>query len=304
MKLVSKIVICLVLGVSLLGCQRENLQNNHEDDKILVVSTSTIIANLTETVGGEAIQQVGILKPGDDPHVYEPVPKDIEVLEKADLIIYNGYHLEPALIRLIEAAGIRGDKLAVGETVPPLQTQKEGNKVPDPHVWGNAENGIIMVNTIRDKLSELSPENAAKFQENAALLTTELAELHNWIKTQIATIPENQRYLITTHDAFAYYSNAYDIPVAGTLIGISTEEQPSAQTLKNLVSEIQRLGVKAIFAETTINPSLIETVAKEAKVELAPNKLYSDSLGVPGSDADTYIKMLKTNTLNIVKALK
>ncbi|TVQ49749.1 MAG: metal ABC transporter substrate-binding protein [Gloeocapsa sp. DLM2.Bin57] len=300
MKLFTSLVVGLtLLGISVTGCQSETIPS----DKILVVSTNTIIADLTETIGGEAIEHRGILKPGDDPHLYEPVPRDVALIEKADLIIYNGYNLEPALIRLIEATGIQAQKLAVGERVPPLEIDEEGNKVPDPHVWGNAANGIIMVNAIRDTLIALSPENAAEFTANAAQLTAELEELHEWIKAQIATIPEEQRFLITTHDAFGYYAQAYDIPVAGTLIGISTEEQPSAQTLQNLVTEIKTLGVKAIFAETTINPSLIATVASEAGVKLAPGKLYSDSLGIPGSEADTYIKMLKTNTLTIVEAL-
>lgn len=300
MKLFTSLVVGLtLLGISLTGCQSETIPS----DKILVVSTNTIIADLTETIGGEAIEHIGILRPGDDPHTYEPVPRDVELIEKADLIIYNGYNLEPALIRLIEATGIQAQKLAVGEKVPPLETEYQGNKIPDPHVWGNAANGIIMVNTIRDSLIALSPENAAEFTANAAQLTAELEELHEWIKAQIATIPEDQRFLITTHDAFGYYAQAYDIPVAGTLIGISTEEQPSAQTMQNLVTEIKTLGVKAIFAETTINPSLIATVASEAGVTLAPDKLYADSIGIPGSEADTYIKMLKTNTLTIVEAL-
>ena len=124
-----------------------------------------------------------------------------------------------------------------------------------------------------------------------------------WIKNQISTIPVEQRKLITSHDAFQYYSQAYGLEIPGTLIGISTEEQPSAQTVKNLVEIIKNTGVKAIFAETTINPTLINTVAEEAGVTLAEGELYSDSLGVKGSEADTYIKMLTVNTNTIVSAL-
>ncbi|MEQ8956394.1 MAG: zinc ABC transporter substrate-binding protein, partial [Coleofasciculus sp. C2-GNP5-27] len=115
--------------------------------------------------------------------------------------------------------------------------------------------------------------------------------------------PANQRKLVTTHDAFQYYAQAYGLEVIGTLIGISTEEQPSAQTVKTLSDAVKEAGVPAIFAETTINPALIETVAEEAGVKLAPSELYSDSLGAPGSEADTYVKMLITNTRTIVEAL-
>ena len=245
----------------------------------------------------------GFSKPGADPHVYEPVPQDTIALEKADLIVYNGYNLEPGLIKLIYAAGVKAQKLAVGEVVKPLDLEYEGEKVPDPHVWGDAENAIKMVNAIRDRLIELSPEDRAEFTENAARLTEELKRVDTWIAQQIETIPETQRKLVTTHDAFQYYANAYGLEVIGTLIGISTEEQPSGKTVKNLADAIVKSQVPAIFAETTINPSLIKTVAKEAKVKLAPQELYSDSLGAAGSEGDTYVKMLVANTRAIVEAL-
>jgi manganese/iron transport system substrate-binding protein len=244
------------------------------------------------------------LKPGADPHVYEPVPADSRVLEKADLILYNGYNLEPGLIKLMNAAGGKASKLAVGEVVKPLQLDKgKGQVVPDPHVWGNGENAIAMVGAIRDSLIKLSPADREKFTQNAAKLTNELQQLNIWINQQIKTIPPDKRKLVTTHDAFQYYGQAYGMQIAGTLIGISTEEQPSAQTVQRLVESIKKIGVPAIFAETTINPALIKTVAQEAGVTLAPHQLYSDSIGAKGSDGDTYIKMMEANTRSIVEAL-
>ena len=300
-----KRVIFLSSLLIFLGSCNQNSQNtsNKVNDKPQVVSTSTIIANLTEEIGGEDIDNISILQAGADPHIYEPVPQDTIALEKADLILYNGYNLEPNIIKLINSTGIKGEKLAVGEQIKPLDFEHKGQKRPDPHVWGNAQNGIIMVKAIRDKLIEIDPENQGKFTENAAKLIEELQELDSWIKVQIATIPPNQRKLITSHDAFQYYSNAYGLEIPGTLIGISTEEQPSAQTIKNLVEIIRNSGVKAIFAETTINPTLIETVAQESKVKVAQDKLYSDSISVKGTEADSYVKMLKVNTRTIVNAL-
>jgi manganese/iron transport system substrate-binding protein len=274
------------------------------DGKPQVVATSTIIADLAEEVGGEEINLTGILQPGADPNVYEPVPADSRVLATADLILYNGYNLEPGIIKLMNAAGGKAKKLAVGEVVEPLKLEEsQGQIVPDPHVWGSAENAISMVNAIRDSLIELSPEDKEKFTQNAKKLTNELQQLNNWIQQQIQTIPPEKRKLITTHDAFQYYANAYGLEIAGTLIGISTEEQPSAQTVKQLVYEIKKIGVPAIFAETTINPALIKTVAEDAGVKLAPNQLYSDSIGEKGSEAETYIKMMEANTRTIVEAL-
>jgi manganese/iron transport system substrate-binding protein len=152
-------------------------------------------------------------------------------------------------------------------------------------------------------LIELSPEDKDKFTQKASQLTSELKQLHSWINQQIQTIPADKRKLVTTHDAFQYYGRAYGIAIAGTLIGISTEEQPSAQTVQRLVESIKKIGVPAIFSETTINPALIKTVAQEAGVKLAPNQLYSDSIGAKGSNGDSYIKMMEANTRSIVEAL-
>lgn len=292
--------LCLVLG----ACQPKGSDSSAQaDSRPKVVSTSTILTDLTQDVGADTIQLIGILKPGADPHVYEPVPADTRALEKANLILYNGYNLEPGLIKLMNSAGNSARKLAVGEVVPPLQLNKEGRQVPDPHVWGDAKNVARMVNAIRDGLIELLPQNRDRFTQNAAQLTQELEQLDRWIKQQVQTIPAERRKLITTHDAFQYYGNAYGLAIAGTLIGISTEEQPSAQTVQRLVESIKATRVPAIFAETTINPALITTVAQEAGVKLAPQQLYSDSIGAPGSNGETYIKMMVANTTAIVNAL-
>ncbi|VXD13733.1 Adhesin [Planktothrix serta PCC 8927] len=296
----------ILLGVILSGlssCTQLTTENSVNGDQPKVVSTSTIIADLTEQIAGDEIDHQGILQPGADPHVYEPVPQDSIALEKADLILYNGYNLEPGLIKLIKAAGTQGKKVAVGEVVKPLDFQYQGQKQPDPHVWGTAKNAILMTNKIRDELIALSPEDQAIFTKNAAKLTEDLTQLDAWIQQQIATIPPNHRKLVTTHDAFQYYAQDYGLEVIGTLIGMSTEEQPSAKTVKTLANSIQKAGVPAIFAETTINPQLITTVAEESGVKLAPEQLYSDSIGSPGSAGETYIKMLVKNTKTIVEAL-
>lgn len=292
--------VSLLLGMWLSSCQQRAIEENK---KPTVVSTSTIIADLTEKVGGDEIDHQGILQPGSDPHVYEPVPADSVAFERADLILYNGYNLEPGLIKLMNAAGVNAEKFAVGEVVKPLDLDYKGKTVPDPHVWGSAKNAIAMVEAIRDRLIALSPEDRAKFTANAAKLIKELKNLDLWIDRQIETIPENQRQLVTTHDAFQYYASAYGLKVTGTLIGISTEEQPSAQTVSKLSDSIRKSKVPAIFAETTINPALIKAVAEEAGVKLAPRQLYSDSIGAPGSEGDTYTKMLVSNTKTIVEAL-
>lgn len=288
------------VAVWLHGCTGQEQAPNQKPQ---VVSTSTILTDLATTIAGDSVQITGILKPGADPHTYEPVPSDTAAMEKANLILYNGYNLEPGLIRLMKAAGANARQVAIGEVVPSLQLEKEGQKVPDPHVWGNVQNVAKMAAAIRDELIKLVPNDREKFTQNADRLIADLNRLDGWIKQQIQTIPASNRRLVTTHDAFQYYGNAYGLTIAGTLIGISTEEQPSAQTVQKLVQSIKASRVPAIFAETTINPALIQTVAQEAGVKLAPQQLYSDSIGAPGSPGETYIKMKVANTTTIVEAL-
>jgi manganese/iron transport system substrate-binding protein len=160
-----------------------------------------------------------------------------------------------------------------------------------------------MVEKLRDELIARAPDHSAEFRDRCDRYLTELQRVHQWIRDQTATIPPDQRQLVTTHDAFQYYARAYGLTVVGTLIGISTEEQPSAQTVRHLVNSIRSLGVPAIFTETTLNPTLITTVATESGVRLAATALYSDSLGVVGSDGDTYGKMMMANTRTIVENL-
>ncbi|MEB3360099.1 MAG: zinc ABC transporter substrate-binding protein [Synechococcales bacterium] len=304
-RITSLAVGTMVGSLGLISCDRPpgNTPTQGGTDRPDVVATSTIIADLTERIGGDAIDLTGILDPGADPHVYEPVPQDTIAFEEADLILYNGYNLEPGLIRIMNAAGINAETLAVGEVVPPLTLEYEGQTEPDPHVWGDVENAIAMTEAIRDALVAIAPDDAADITQNAEQLTAELTRLDGWIADQVATIPADQRQLVTTHDAFEYYAQAYGLEVAGTLIGISTEEQPSAQTVQQLVESVRSLGVPTIFAETTINPRLINTVAEEAGVTLAPQELFSDSIGTPGGVGDSYINMMVANTEAVVSGL-
>ena len=296
----------LLLSVGLMGCESPDT-NSTAGEAPKVVTTTTMITDWTENIVGDNVEVVPLLDAGDDPHVYEPVPQDSQNIEEADLILYNGHDLEPELIRLIEGAGEDTRQLAVGEIISPLDesAMEEGETefVPDPHVWGDVENVIVMSEAIAEELAAVSPENEEVYQENLEEYTAELEELHDWIGEQIETIPSENRKLVTTHDAFQYYAEAYGLEVVGTLIGISTEEQPSAQTVGRLASTVRETGVTTIFAEALINPRLIETVAEEANVELAEEELYGDAIGEPGSDGDTYIKMMEANTRTIVTNL-
>lgn len=317
-------IATLAITIGLMGCNPKaptNSQNTTTEldtaapqnvssqsgvgNRPLVVATASTLCDLTQEVAGETIDLKCMIEPGEDPHLYQPTPEDRKSIEQAKLILYGGYNFEPALIKLIKATQNPSPKIAVHEVaVPkPQQFEEDGQTVTDPHVWHNAQNGIRIVETIRDNLEKLEPSNTSLYSSNAQKLTSELTQVDAWIKSQIATIPPKQRQLVTTHDALGYYSQAYGIPIQGALGGISTEEEPTAARVSELVKDIERSGVPTIFAETMINPRLIEAVAREAKVKVSERELFADSLGAKGTDGDTYQKMLIANTQTIVEGL-
>lgn len=271
----------------------------------LVVATTTVVCDLAKQIAAQTINLKCLVAPGTDPHVYEPTPEDRKAIETANLILYGGYNFEPSLIKLIQATSNTAPKIAVDElAVPNPQTfEEDGKTETDPHVWHNGQNGIQIARVISEHLSQLEPANAQLYTANAQKITTEIGQIDTWIKSQVATIPQVSRKLITTHDALGYYSKAYGIPVEGALQGLSTEEAPTPVRVKELVGEIKDDNVPTIFAELSSNPKLIEAVAREANVKLSEQELYADGLGEPGSSGETYQKMLVANTEAIVKGL-
>lgn len=179
----------------------------------------------------------------------------------------------------------------------------EGELVPDPHVWHSAQNGVEIVKVLEQNLSQVAPDHAEQYQQTAATLTTQLTDIDNWIKTQVATVPTADRKLVTTHEALGYFADAYGFTVAGAIAGISTEEKPSAARLTELADQLKQSQVPAVFIETTTNPKLIETVAREANVTVAETPLFIEGPGGEGTPAPTYQDMLVSNTCTIVNAL-
>jgi len=179
----------------------------------------------------------------------------------------------------------------------------EGELVADPHIWHSATNNAAIAEVIATNLAKVNPDQAEVYEQNAATLTEQFAALDTWIQTQVDTIPSGNRNLVTTHDAFRYYADAYGIEVKGALSGLSTEEQPSAATLTGLVDQVKEAQVPAIFAESTTNPDLINTVASNAAVKVAEQPLFVAGPGGAGTAAETTQEMLVANTCTIVNAL-
>ncbi len=274
------------------------------DSSPKVVVTHTVLCDLTKQIAASTVNVVCLLAPGSDPHIYKITPADRQSIEDAKLVLYGGYDFEPELIKAIRATSNPAPKIAVYEVaVPqPQKFEEDGKSTTDPHVWHNAQNGIKIAETIEANLEKLVPAQAATYKQNTQKLTAEIGQLDTWIKSEIGTIPAAKKVLFTTHDALVYYSKAYGIPV-NALEGLSTEEKPNAARAKELVGKIKKVQVPTIFAELTLNPKLIMTIAQEAKVKVSEQEIYADGLGEVSSPGGTYQKMLVSNTKEIVEGL-
>lgn len=275
--------------------------------KVRVVATTTMITDLAKTIAGDDAEVVGIIRPGEDPHLYEVRPRDAQVLSQADLILMNGLHLEATLAHVIEnnaRKDARVVKLAESPGIAPLETEV-AQGAPDPHCWFNVEYFRIYAERARDALAEMDPAHAENYKKRADAYVRELNELNEWVKSEVGKVPRERRVMVTSHDAFHYYGKAYEIDVFG-VIGISTEQQPKPGDIAKLESLVRERGVKALFIETSVSQSLNNMVKKVAEVSGAKigGTLYSDSLGEPGTEAGTYIGMIRYNTRTIVEALK
>ncbi|MEH1825870.1 MAG: zinc ABC transporter substrate-binding protein [Nostoc sp.] len=270
-----------------------------------VVATTSVLCDLTRQVAGNTVNLTCLISPTADPQFYKPKPEDRKAIERANLILYTGYNFEPNLIKLIKATKNSAPKIAVGQlAVPKPQRFQIGDKsVTDPHLWHNAKNTIRMVEVINTNLRKLESNDAEAYTSNTKKITNELTQLDSWIKSRIASIPTKERKLVTTSDALSYYAKAYGLSLAGGLQGININEKLTAERVKNLAIYIKRAKVSTIFAEVEINPNLIQSVATEADVKISKRKLYAEGLGEPGSDGDTYQRMMIANTRTIVEGL-
>jgi manganese/iron transport system substrate-binding protein len=296
------IAVTLLTVLVLTGCTVPSKPPASGKPKVVV--TDTVLCDLTRQVAASAVDLICLLVPGSDPHIYKLTPAARQSIEDAQLILYGGYDLEPELIKAIKATSNPAPKVAVYQVaVPqPQRFQEDGKSTIDPHVWHNARNGVKIVETIANSLVKITPEKVAISKESVQKLTSEIDRIDIWIKSQINTIPSTKRVLFTTHDSLGYYSKAYGIPV-DALEGLSTEEKPNAARAKQLIDKIKIAQIPTIFTELSLNPQLINTIAKAANVKVADRQIYADGLGDANSSGATYQQMLIANTQTIVEGL-
>lgn len=268
--------------------------------KLKVVSSCSIFEDMAKNIAGDLIELQSIVPIGGDPHLHSPTPRDARIVQKADLILINGLSFEGWIEELIENSGTTGETILITKGVDPISSQIYADSA-DPHAWMNAENGLIYVKNIYEALVNADPANKEQYTQNYNTYSEKIKKAHQNIKAEIAKIPSGKRVLITSHDAFSYFGQEYGLQVE-PIIGVSTEADVQTSDMIRVAKTIKEKQVPALFVESTINPKILQQIAKDNDVKIG-GELYADSLGEKGSEGETYIGMLTHNAKTITQGL-
>jgi manganese/zinc/iron transport system substrate-binding protein len=306
-------ILSLVLAVGFISCTpeggKDTKKNGRENGVMNIVATTGMITDIAQVVGGEHVRVRGLMGPGVDPHLYKASAGDVALLSGADLIFYNGLHLEGKMSEIFEQMKKRGiDTVAVTDGIDRslLETPPQFQGNYDPHVWFDVTMWMTAVGTVRDTLISKDPGNADYYRSNTEAYLKELTALNEYVTAKAKLLPEDKRVLITAHDAFNYFGRRYGFEVRG-LQGISTVAEAGTQDVQNLAAFIVERKIPAIFVESSVPPKFIEAVqaavqARGFDVKVG-GSLYSDAMGNPGTADGTYIGMVRHNIDTIVGAL-
>jgi zinc/manganese transport system substrate-binding protein len=277
--------------------------------KPLVVTSFSILGDMVKEIAGDKVEVKSLVEPNQDPHVFEPRPQHAKDLARADLVVVNGLGFEGWLDRLISASGFQGDLLVATTGVTPLMHAHHhthhahhDHGVFDPHAWHSLKNAPIYIDNIVEGLSRLVPEEASFFKARAAAYKKEVEVLEAQTHEELDHLPVESKKVLTNHEAFGYLGHDFQI-VFYSPLGISTESEPSAKAVATLIDRIKKDKIQAVFVENISNSRLVERIAEETGTQVG-GILYSDALDVPGTQADTYLKMMRFNLNSLVKAMR
>jgi zinc/manganese transport system substrate-binding protein len=278
-----------------------------EEPRIRVASLHTVLTEIASEVGGGQVEVEALVRPGDDPHTYQPSPEAVARMTQADIVLAAGLNLEPYLDRLVRNAGVNGRVIAVGDSVPvilsvpggPGLLARKGER--DPHWWHSITDMLSATDIVRREFSVLRPGHSADFAARARAYEDRLSALQAWTRAQVARLRPAARQLVTSHDAFAYFARDYGFTVH-SISGLSPDGEPDARELAQLIDFMRSERVGAIFPESTANPRLVRGLMEETGAALG-GALYADGLGPAGSGADTYEGMFRHNVSAIVSGL-
>lgn len=265
-----------------------------------VASLSTVTTDLAHQIGGTNIIVEAIIRPGTDPHEFEPTTGDVRHVADADLVLLTGKGLEGYLSKLEEAAGGSAKFVNVGESIPSLTLEEEGRSVEDPHWWHSVANMKRATRVVAAAFAKADPAHAGDYERNALAYLATLEELERWIRVKLAVIPREKRKLVTSHDALGYLAHDYGFTIH-PVKGISTADDPSSRHVKEIIAVIREHGVNAVFLESIGNPRALRQISSETGAREG-GTLYSDGLGE--TEANTYESMMRHNISTIVDGLK
>jgi ABC-type Zn uptake system ZnuABC Zn-binding protein ZnuA len=287
-------VFIVVLGMlALAGCGDGS--NEPGDAELTAVATTTHAGDLLRNVGGDRVAVRTLLGPGADPHDYEPRPSDVGSIAEAALVVKSGGDLDEWLDDLLGEAGSDATELALIDHVQTIDG--------DPHWWHDPRNAVRAVRAIERALVEADPGGRGAYERNADAYLRRLRALDRAIAACLEKVPDRDRKLVTTHDALGYFARRYDVEIVGAIIpSLSTQAQPSARDVDELVDQARSEGVRAVFPETAPNPKLESAIAREANARLG-DALWADALGPEGSDGETYLEAMATNTAAMVDGM-
>jgi len=302
--------IAVLLAVLLAaGCGGGREASRGEHSALQVLATTGMVADAARVIGGDAVQVTALMGPGVDPHLYKASERDVRALSDADLVLYNGLHLEGKMAELFERLSRQRDVVPLAGAIPDslLRHPAAFEGQPDPHVWFDVAMWSHAVERARDALIDSRPEQRAVFTQRAAAYLDTLRALDAWTRAEMGSIPERQRVLVTAHDAFGYFGHAYGVEVVG-LQGISTVSEFGLADVRRLVDLIVSRGVKAVFVESSVPRRSIEAVVEGCRGRghdvAIGGTLYSDALGADGTPEGTYVGMVRANVRTIVQALR
>lgn len=273
---------------------------------VKAVASFSILGDLVRQVGGERVTVDVLVGPGSDAHVFQPKPTQARQVGQAQVVLSNGLGFEGWMNRLLKTTHFKGQHVVVSQGLKPLQSAVDdhGHKgSTDPHAWQNVANVHIYVDNIAKGLCAVDSAGCDQYRNNATAYKNELKALDQEIRLAWGGIPAPQRMVITSHDAFAYYANAYGVRFLSPQ-GVSTDAEASAQGVAKLVRQIKKEGARALFVESISDPRLIEQIARETGLKAAQGGLYSDSLSAPGTEAATYQGMMRYNTRRLTTAIQ
>ena len=289
------------------GCNTS--KEGTENSTISIITTTGMLADAVRNIVGDSIEVEELMGPGVDPHLYKASQGDLEKLTSANLVVYNGLHLEGKMGDVLEKLSKSKPVIAAGDAIPDSlrRNSTQYNNTFDPHIWFDVARWIIVVKHLNIELGKLYPDKKDEFNSNSSNYISKLEMLHTKAALLISKIPKEQRILITAHDAFEYFGEAYDIEVRG-LQGISTVSDFGLKDITELVDFIVQKKIKAVFIETSVSARAINAVVEGCKSKdfdvVIGGSLYSDAMGESGTSEGTYIGMVNSNVETIYNALK